>query len=95
MNIDGIDPSQIEGLKSPMLDSQANAPVQEQQAQAANANTETAKLQQLAQKVEEMPDNRPEVVERGKELLNDPNYPSPDIEDQVARILLGVQEENF
>ena len=93
MNIDGIDPSQIESLKTPFLESQAQAPVQAPKPEEVKAETE--KLAQLTQQVQELPDNRPDVVARGKELLADPNYPSADVEEQVAKILLGVEEENY
>jgi hypothetical protein len=93
MNIDGIDPSQIEGLKTPFLESQPTEPVQAQKKEEVKSETE--KIQQLAQRAQDLPDNRPEVVARGKELLNDPNYPSPDVEDKVAKILLGVEEEIY
>ena len=93
MNIDGIDPSLIESLKTPFLSGQTAEPVQAPKPEEVKAETE--KIQQLAEKVQELPDNRPDVVERGKELLSDPNYPSPDVEDQVAKILLGVAEESY
>ncbi|MCG8525766.1 MAG: hypothetical protein MI748_05275 [Opitutales bacterium] len=93
MNIDGIDASQVEGLKTPFLESSSQAPIQEQPPEEKQA--ETAKIEQLAQQAQELPDNRPDVVARGRELLADPNYPSPQVEDQVAKILLGVEEEAF
>ncbi len=93
MNIDGIDASQVEGLKKPFLESSSQAPIQEQPPEEKQA--ETAKIEQLAQQAQELPDNRPDVVARGRELLADPNYPSPQVEDQVAKILLGVEEEAF
>ena len=93
MNIDGIDPSLIESLKTPFLSGQTAESVQAPKPEEVKAETE--KIQQLAQKVQELPDNRPDVVARGQELLNDPNYPSPDVEDKVAKILLGVEEENY
>lgn len=93
MNIDGLETTLIESMKStflaPKQDAPVRAPTQEE------ARVETEKLAQLAQRVEEMPENRPEVVERGRELANDPNYPSADVEEQLAAILLGFEEERF
>ncbi len=93
MNIDGIDPSQIESLRTPFLENQAQGPVQEKKPEEVKAETE--KLAQLTQQVQELPENRPEVVARGQELLADPNYPSADVEEQVAAILLGAAEESY
>ena len=94
MNIDGIDPSLIESLKTPFLSGQtAEQPIQEPKPEEVKAETE--KIQELAKQAQELPDNRPDVVARGQELLNDPNYPSPDVEDKVARILLGFDQENY
>lgn len=93
MNIDGIDPSQIDGLRTPFLETQAQAPIQAPKPEEAKAETE--KVAQLAEQARDLPENRPDMVERGKELLADPNYPSPQVEEQVARILLGLDEEAF
>ncbi|MBN2235783.1 MAG: hypothetical protein JW706_11595 [Opitutales bacterium] len=93
MNIDGLETTLIESMKStflaPKQDTPVKAPTQEE------VRVETEKLAQMAQRVQEMPENRPEVVERGIELLNDPNYPSADVEEQLAAILLGFEEERF
>lgn len=93
MNIDGIDSSQIESIRTPFLESQTTETAQVQKAEEKNVETE--KIQQLAQQAQELPENRPDVVARGRELLADPNYPSADIEGQVAEILLGETEETF
>lgn len=93
MNIDGIDSSQIEGIKPPFLESKPNETVQAPTAE--EVKIETAKLEELAQQAQELPENRPDVVERGKQLFNDPNYPSGEVEDEVAKILLGVAEETY
>lgn len=93
MNIDGIDPSQISGLQSPVSDVKSTPPIKPQTEDSAKVETET--LENLVQNVKDLPENRPDVVARGKELLNDPNYPSAEVEDQVAKILLGLEEEAF
>lgn len=93
MNIDGIDPSQIEALKTSFLEPQTREPIQPPKAEDVQA--ETLKVEQLALQARELPENRPDVVERGRELLNDPNYPSAEVMDQVAEILMGVAEERF
>ena len=40
------------------------------------------------------PDIRPEVVARGKELLNDPNYPSKEIVDSIAKLIVPFDDED-
>lgn len=39
------------------------------------------------------PEIRPEVVARGKELLNDPNYPSKEIVDSIAKLIVPFDDE--
>ncbi len=41
-----------------------------------------------------MPEIRPEVVARGKELLNDPNYPSKEIVDSIAKLIVPLDDED-
>jgi len=40
------------------------------------------------------PEIRPEVVARGKELLNDPNYPSKEIVDSIAKLIVPFDDED-
>ncbi len=39
------------------------------------------------------PEIRPEVVAKGKELLNDPNYPSKEIVDSIAKLIVPFDDE--
>ena len=41
----------------------------------------------------DQPEIRPEVVARGKELLNDPNYPSKEIVDSIAKLIVPFDDE--
>jgi hypothetical protein len=93
MNIDGIDPSQIESLRTPFLERPVQEPIRE--ARPEEVKAETAKVELLAQQARELPENRPEVIARGRELFSNPSYPSADVEEGVARILLGLQEEAY
>jgi hypothetical protein len=43
--------------------------------------------------LESMPEIRPEVVERGRQLLSDPNYPSADIMRKIAGLITPLPEE--
>ena len=36
---------------------------------------------------------RPEVVAKGKELLNDPNYPSQEIVESIAKLIVPFDDE--
>jgi 2,4-dienoyl-CoA reductase-like NADH-dependent reductase (Old Yellow Enzyme family) len=94
MEIDGIDPSQIESLQQrPFLEPREQEVIQPRE--NATDAIDTAAIEELAQQAQELPENRPEVVSRGRELLADPSYPSADIEEQVAEILLGIEEEAY
>ncbi len=39
------------------------------------------------------PEIRPEVVARGKELLNDPNFPSQEIVDSIAKLIVPFADD--
>ena len=39
------------------------------------------------------PEVRPDVVAKGKELLNDPNYPSQEIVDSIAKLIVPFADE--
>ncbi|OUW16694.1 MAG: hypothetical protein CBD18_06370 [Opitutales bacterium TMED158] len=39
------------------------------------------------------PEVRPEVVAKGKELLNDPNYPSKEIMDSIAKLIVPFADD--
>ncbi len=41
----------------------------------------------------EQPEIRPEVVAKGKELLNDPNYPSQEIVESIAKLIVPFDDE--
>lgn len=41
-----------------------------------------------------MPEIRPEVVERAKQLLADPNYPSPEIVNSIAGMITPFSAED-
>ncbi len=40
-----------------------------------------------------IPEIRPEVVERGRRLLADPNYPSAKVVDAIARLITPLPED--
>lgn len=42
--------------------------------------------------LEQHPEVRPEVVERGRQLAADPGYPSADVLKQVASAILGAPD---
>ena len=41
-----------------------------------------------------MPEIRPEVVERGRQLLANPNYPSPEIVNSIAGMITPFSAED-
>lgn len=40
-----------------------------------------------------LPEIRPEVVERGRQLLADPNYPGPEIVKKIAGLITPLPED--
>ena len=39
------------------------------------------------------PEIRPEMVAKGKELLNDPNFPSKEIVDSIAKLIVPFADD--
>ncbi len=76
----------------------ANKPADAKPAAADAAKPEDAPI---GEKVElskldalrSQPEIRPEVVAKGKELLNDPNYPSKEIVDSIAKLIVPFDDE--
>ncbi len=68
--------------------SDASAEV-EAETKPAGEKVELSKLDALRS----APEIRPEVVARGKELLNDPNYPSKEIVDSIAKLIVPLDDE--
>lgn len=64
---------------------QATAPEQQSE-EAVTDSVMTDQNQQLMGALRNQPDVRPEVVERGKSLAADPDYPSTDIVDELAKL---------
>ena len=42
----------------------------------------------------EQPEIRPEVVAKGKELLDNPNYPSQEIVESIAKLIVPFEDED-
>lgn len=51
---------------------------------ASSEKVEFSKLDALRKE----PEIRPEMVAKGKELLNDPNFPSKEIVDSIAKLIV-------
>lgn len=62
----------------------------EVEAKSTGEKVELSKLDALRNE----PEIRPEVVARGKELLNDPNYPSKEIVDSIAKLIVPFDDED-
>ncbi|MCH6255874.1 hypothetical protein MLD52_04900 [Puniceicoccaceae bacterium K14] len=44
-------------------------------------------------KLRDLPDVRPEMVAKGKELLNDPEFPSKEMIDSIAKLIVPFDDE--
>ena len=63
------------------------------QAKAGNKPVEdTLELSKL-EALRKEPEIRPEVVEKGKALLNDPNYPSQEMVDAIAKLIVPFDDD--
>ncbi|MDX2186040.1 MAG: hypothetical protein SFV32_03835 [Opitutaceae bacterium] len=62
--------------------------------EAESENFSSANTQALREALSRTPEIRPEVVERGKRLAVDPNYPPREIIDRLADLMTRVREPN-
>lgn len=68
------------------------APVEQAKAGPAAVGKDTVELSAL-EKLRELPDVRPEMVAKGKELLNDPDFPSKEMVDSIAKLIVPFDDE--
>lgn len=61
---------------------------------ASSDQTDFGGVDRLNQQMRDIPDVRPQVVERGRELVSNPHYPPPEGIRQIARLLaLGSTDD--
>jgi hypothetical protein len=72
-----------------------SGPKKNAQADAAEGESfSSANTNALREALSRSPEVRPEVVERGKHLAVDPNYPPREIIDRIAELMVRVREPN-
>jgi len=71
-------------------------PVQAEKTQEAPGSGVSAvdRHQELVKKLADLPEIRPEAVERGKQLVADPEFPSAAVVDRVAELLAELSEDS-
>lgn len=87
MNIEPIDNVQ------PVLQSQVSLKQKDDKQplpkdEALEKTTDVSRQQELVAKLKELDEVRPEVVQAGKRLANDPSFPKSEELDQLAKALL-------
>lgn len=71
-----------------------NVPAKPAAEQSAAAASSSDKLQLNAlDKLRSEPEVRPEVVAKGKELLNDPNFPSKEMMTEMAKLIVPFADD--
>lgn len=58
------------------------------QFQAREDSISIERSMRIESAMDRIPEVRPEVVERGRQLLADPNYPSPEITGKIASLIV-------
>lgn len=61
-------------------------------APASNVGSDKLELNAL-DKLRSLPEVRPEVVAKGKELLKDPNYPSQEMINEMAKLIVPFADD--
>ena len=97
MNIDPLDISnqlyrtQVNGRQN--HNGHARPEVQEANGGGGSDRVATDLSSKVRARLAEIPEVRPEVVERGRKLLADPNYPTPDIMREIASLITPLPED--
>lgn len=55
--------------------------------QSSESTVDISSSQKLEEKLQSLPDARPEVVQRGRELVSDVNYPPKEGIDRISQLL--------
>ena len=93
MNIDPLSTNAQAYSLSPAAQSQ-NAAAQPKPATPEDAETLSAEMtDKVRASLAAMPEIRPEVVERGRQLLSDPNWPTPEIINSIAGMITPFSAE--
>lgn len=59
---------------------------------SAGVGKDTVELNAL-DKLRDLPEVRPEMVAKGKALLNDPDFPSKEMMDSIAKLIVPFDDE--
>ena len=70
-----------------------NAPAPRSSANHETDQVSTSLSSRVRDTLAAMPEVRPEVVERGRQLAADPHYPSADIMQKIAALITPLSEE--
>lgn len=87
MNIQPVKP---EGVPAPVKPK--TAPVKAPEARAEHESTSNVREARLRDILAQEPEVRPDVVERGKALASDPNYPSGDLLAKLAAMFVDGKQ---
>lgn len=90
MNIDPLDNS---GFIQPTRANARSAARQPAAPQQESDRLSAELSEKVRQTLSSMPEIRPEVVERGRQLAADPSYPSPEIVQKIASLITPLSEE--
>ncbi|RME70251.1 MAG: hypothetical protein D6781_06775 [Verrucomicrobia bacterium] len=80
------------GMKQGANGANGSGEVRHDPAQARGERFKADLSQGIRDRLAAIPEIRPEVVERGKALLADPNYPSQEIVEKIAQYITPFSE---
>ncbi len=93
MNIDPLNTNPQAYSLPPAAQGQ-NAAAQSLPAAAEDADTLSAEMtDKVRASLAAMPEVRPDVVERGRQLMNNPNWPTPEIVNSIAGMITPFSAE--
>ncbi len=93
MNIDPLKTSSNQAYTLQSLGQNQNAAQPAPVAQDDSDKLSAEMTDKVRASLAAMPDIRPEMVERGRQLLANPNYPSPEIINSIAGMITPFSAE--
>ena len=91
MNIDPLNNSDY--IYSLRGKTQGNGHRQQQEAAVSQDQLSVNTSSKIRQALDQIPEIRPEVVERGRQLAADPNYPSQEVVRKIAQLITPFSED--
>ncbi len=89
-----IDPNNASQIQAKIIAARQNATISGSQTSKPQSASVPQNVEfNILDKLRSEPEVRPEVVAKGKELLNDPSFPSPEVVNSIAKLITPYADD--